>query len=48
MFRWVGLALALIGAIVAVVAGFASNIQLAVIFGLIFIIGIFVLSRPNL
>ena len=47
MFRWVGLGLAVIGVIVAVVAVFDSNFQLAFIFGLLAFIGMFILSRSN-
>ena len=48
MFRWVGLGLAVIGVIVAVPAVFNANFQLAFIFGLLALIGMFILSRPNL
>lgn len=48
MFRWVGLGLAVVGAIVCVIQLAAQNWVIAGIFGLLFIIGLFVLSRPNL
>lgn len=47
MFGWVGLGLALVGGITAVIAGFGSHWEVAIIGGIIFVVGIFVLSRPN-
>jgi drug/metabolite transporter (DMT)-like permease len=47
MFRWVGLALAVIGAIMAVIAGAHSHLEVAILGILLFIIGIFVISRAN-
>lgn len=47
MFRWVGLGLAIIGGIMAV-ASVDSNLKIAVLGVLFVVIGIFVLSRPNL
>jgi hypothetical protein len=47
MFRWVGLGLALIGGITAVIAGAGSHWEVAIIGGIVFVVGIFALSRPN-
>ena len=44
MIQGIGLALALIGGIVAVVAGYGSHWELAIIFGIIFVIGMTALA----
>jgi len=46
--RWMGLILALIGGIMAVIAGFRGNFAVVGIFGVIFIIGLYLESRPTL
>ena len=48
MFRWVGLALSLVGGIVAVIAFTRANWEIGGIFVIILIVGLFALSRPNL
>jgi membrane-bound ClpP family serine protease len=48
MFRWVGLGLAIVGGIMCVIYISAHNWTIAAIFGILFIIGLFVLNRPNL
>jgi len=48
MIRWVGLGLSLVGGIVAVTAIFRANWEIAGIFIIVLIIGLFALSRPNL
>lgn len=46
MFKWAGLALAIIGAIMALVAGFgAENMEWAVAGIVILVIGIFVIAK---
>jgi len=46
-FGWIGLILALIGGVVAVLAGFRSDYGVTGIFGEMFLIGLFLISRPN-
>jgi hypothetical protein len=45
MLKWVGLGLAIIGGITAVIAGAGNHWEMAIIGGIVFVIGMFALIK---